>query len=56
MCFKDMLASNYTLEMEVIIHDDDVLQTIIEANDNLIARGKPANQGVRLMLTDAKDK
>ena len=55
-CFKDMLATNYTLEMEVIVHDPNVLQTLLEANDRLIERGKTANQGVRLMLSDEKDK
>ena len=54
-CFKDVLASNYTLEMEVMVHDPDVLQTLIESNDELIARGKVANQGVRLRLNDPND-
>ena len=55
-CFKDSLASNYTLEMEVIVHDQEVLEMLVEANDAMIARGKPANQGVRLALTDSKNK
>ena len=55
-CFKDMLASNYTLEMEVIVLDKRVLQTLIDANDALEARGKPPNQGVRLMLMDQNEK
>jgi hypothetical protein len=54
-CFRDVLASNYTLEMEVIVHDEDVLQDLLRANDDLIARGKTANQGVRMLLTDPKD-
>lgn len=36
--------------------DKQVLDDIVDANDNLRARGKTANQGVRLMLTDKNDK
>ena len=36
--------------------DPIVLQSIVEANDELIERRRTPNQGVRLMLTDANDK
>ena len=42
--------------MEVVVMDKQVLDDIVDANDNLRARGKTANQGVRLMLTDKNDK
>ena len=45
-----------TLEMEVVVLDKDVLDAIVQANDDLRARGKTANQGVRLMLTNKDDK
>ena len=45
-----------TLEMEVIVLDKDVLEAIVQANDDLRDRGKTANQGIRLMLTDKDDK
>ena len=35
--------------------DEAVLQTLIEANDALIERGRTPNQGVRLMLTDQNE-
>ena len=36
--------------------DKEVLENIVEANDNLRKKGKTANQGARLMLTDKSDK
>ena len=42
--------------MEVIVLDKDVLEAIVQANDDLRDRGKTANQGVRLMLTNKDDK
>ena len=42
--------------MEVIVLDRDVLEAIVQANDDLRASGKQANQGVRLMLTNKDDK
>ena len=36
--------------------DKDVLEAIVQANDDLRDRGKTANQGVRLMLTNKDDK
>ena len=42
--------------MEVIILDKDVLEAIVQANDELRDRGKTANQGIRLMLTNKDDK
>ena len=41
--------------MEVQVLDEPVLTALVEANDELIARGRTPNQGVRLQLTDAKD-
>ena len=32
--------------------DPEVLQTLVEANDELILQGRTPNQGVRLSLTD----
>lgn len=55
-CFKDTVVSNYTLEMEVQVLDEQVLDNIVEANNNLKVQGYPANQGVRLRLTDENDK
>ena len=42
--------------MEVVVLDKEVLDAIVQANDDLRARGKTANQGVRLMLTNKDDK
>ena len=42
--------------MEVVVMDKEVLDNLVEANDNLRYKGKTANQGVRLMLTDKDDK
>ena len=42
--------------MEVIVLDKDVLEAIVQANDDLRDRGKQANQGVRLMLTNKDEK
>ena len=42
--------------MEVIVLDKDVLEAIVQANDDLRDRGKTANQGVRLMLTNKDEK
>ena len=36
--------------------DKVVLENLVEANDQLRLKGKTANQGVRLMLTDKNDK
>ena len=33
-----------------------MLQSIVEANDQLIEKGRTPNQGVRLMLTDNNEK
>ena len=44
-----------TLEMEVQVMDPIVLQSLVEANDDLIRQGRSPNQGVRLMLSDSKD-
>lgn len=55
-CFKDTVVSNYTLEMEVQVLDEQVLDNIVEANNNLKVQGYQANQGVRLRLTDENDK
>ena len=41
--------------MEVQVLDEPVLSALVEANDELIARGRTPNQGVRLQLTDAND-
>ena len=38
--------------MEVQVMDPEVLQTLVEANDELILQGRTPNQGVRLSLTD----
>ena len=32
-CFKDTVVSNYTLEMEVQVLDEPVLDNIVEANN-----------------------
>lgn len=50
-----VLLGVQTLEMEVQILDDDVLQTIVEANDQLQQKGRIPNQGVRLELKDQND-
>lgn len=42
--------------MEVIILDRDILDNLVSANDQLREKGRTANQGVRLMLTDKDDK
>lgn len=55
-CFKDTVVSNYTLEMEVQILDEPVLDNIVEANNKLKLDGYAPNQGVRLRLTDESDK
>lgn len=65
-CFKDTVVSNYvsmfvfkgvqTLEMEIQILDEEVLNNIVQANDKLKLAGKAPNQGVRLRLTDSSDK
>jgi len=55
-CFKDTVVSNYTLEMEVQVLDEPVLDNIVEANNQLVLQGYPANQGVRIRLTDETDK
>ena len=44
-----------TLEMETIILDQNVLDTIVKANEDLQAKGYKPNQGVRMRLTDDKD-
>ena len=36
--------------------DPIVLQSLVEANDLMIERGRTPNQGVRLQLTDQDDK
>ena len=38
--------------MEVQVLDKAVLNTLVAANDELIAQGRTPNQGVRLQLTD----
>jgi len=55
-CFKDTVVSNYTLEMEVQVLDEPVLDNIVEANNELVLQGFAANQGVRIRLTDETDK
>jgi len=42
--------------MEVQILDGEVLDNIVEINDRLREKGKPASQGVRLKLTDENEK
>ena len=42
--------------MEVIVMDKEILENIVDANDNLRLKGKTANQGARLMLTDKNEK
>jgi hypothetical protein len=42
--------------MEVQILDPLVLDNIVEINDRLREKGKPASQGVRLKLTDENEK
>ena len=51
-CFADTVVHNNTLEMEVQVLDQQVLKSLVDANDEMIARGRTPNQGVRLMLTD----
>jgi hypothetical protein len=55
-CFKDTVVTNYTLEMEVQILDEVVLDNIVEANNQLRIQGAQPNQGVRLRLTDVSGK
>ena len=55
-CFSDTVVKNNTLEMEVQVLDESVLNLLVKANDELISRGRTPNQGVRLMLTDASGK
>lgn len=45
-----------TLEMEVQVLDEEVLQNLVDYNDRLVAQGYKANQGVRLELTDPNGK
>ena len=54
-CFKDTVAANYTLEMEVIIMDEPVLENIVRVNDMKRAQGATVNEGVRLRLLDPED-
>ena len=42
--------------MEVQILDTEVLDSIVEMNDKLREKGKPATQGIRLKLQDENDK
>ena len=42
--------------MEVQILDDKILKKIADINKELEQRGKPANQGVQIRLTDPENK
>lgn len=42
-CFQDTVITNYTLEMETIILDEAVLNHIVQANDDLQAKGYKPN-------------
>ena len=54
-CFRDTVVANYTLEMEVIIMDEPVLENIVKANDIKRAQGATVNEGARLRLLDPND-
>ena len=47
-CFKDTVVSNYTLEMEVQVLDEQVLEMLVDANTQLKLQGFTPNQGIRL--------
>ena len=42
--------------MEVQVLDEEVLNNLVKANDNLKLSGRAPNQGVRLRLTDSSEK
>lgn len=47
-CFIDTIVSNYTLEMEVVILEENVLDQIVQANDLQKAQGYVPNHGVHI--------
>jgi len=55
-CFKDMISTNYTLEMEVSIVDKEPLDNILDANAQLKKEGKTKTEGVRMHLTGPERK
>ena len=42
-CFSDTVVKNNTLEMEVQVLDEGVLDLLVKANDELISRGRTPN-------------
>ena len=42
-CFSDTVVKNNTLEMEVQVLDEGVLDQLVKANDELISRGRTPN-------------